>query len=726
MARQKRQETTRRSVVASRESSAPNLRVQADLDSSRGYSAIGAAAGEVFGKLGQVAQRITTDRTVKKFTDDVEQGKKDREVEAIGGAPAQAQEALTERTAGYRRGYFLSEAANRLHATKLQVAKEVASLRPGESIDPVVEQHMAEMLKAPEFQDAAILKEMQPAIQQMRQGVAEFRQKTELAEIFDSQAENLRQLTRDGIKDGSLLTDRGVSNLRAALNTEAFAYLDDDDVDDILSASYIDLIETGQIDPEQAKAAMQKPIGGGKTALWDRAGWGEKFETAVAAGAAVRSRAAEEAQAEQLSHMEYQLQGRASKGQLAIGDINALADKVGMKGKDRLTFVRRWIDQNDAGLKHMQSEARRAAEHKETIAAINANNTLSLTDSKLSKSAEKEWAAAVTGGDKKVQQRVIERYTRAGIVIPQLKDLLGRTTERNLSTNYQLYSALAQIDRVAADRYLSEDNATLFAQHHDNLTLHGMTAEESIQSLPTGATKGRRPDVAREISTAAARYFKDVPTLANGSPRTRQVQAQIEQQAIRLALRNPNATPEENLTVAERRVMGGLIEVNGRMVPRGGARTTAVPGINAFVKDGAADLVAAGVIPKEMEAGVYAAPLPDNPNRFSLLLPNGFPVANPKTGRVITFDPLEVAQVRSEYDAQRKEAEVRRSQEINSRLRVDPATPAFGAVDTPGVMDQMVDDQAAAMRRATEAAPTKPFPSFMDFLQDHRQQRKGQ
>ncbi|MGO1072889.1 hypothetical protein [Lysobacter sp. CA199] len=715
-------EILRRITVASRASAHPALHVQADLDSSRGYSALGAATVDVFSRLGAAASRLQTDRAVRKDAEDQTQGQTDRTVESLGGTAAQPAETLADKTAGYRRGYYLTEAANRIHTTKLELAKATAGLRPGEDIAPIMQERMAEMLKSPEFQDAAILKEMQPAIQKMQEGVVEFRQKTELAEIFDSQAENLRQIARDGVQDGSLLTAEGVNNFRAALNTEAFAYLEDNDADDILSGAYIDLIETGQIDPENAKAALQKPIGSAKAALWDRTGWGEKFETAVSAGSTVRARKFEEAQAEMLSGMEYQLQGRASKGQLAIGDINALADKVGMHGKDRLSFVRRWIDQNDAGLKHMQSEANRAKEHKQVIAAINAGNALSLTDSQLNKSAEKEWAAAVTGGDRKVQQAVIERYTRAGIVVPQLKDMLGRTTSRNLTANYNLYAELVKIDPIAADRYLSESNATLFAQHHDNVSKFGMTPEESIQALPTGATKGRRVDVALEISQATTQFYKDNPTLPNGSVRTREVQMQIEQQAIRMALANPNATSMDNLRMAERRVLGGLIEVNGRMVPRGGARPGTETAIQTIANVTAERLAKKGALSPDLIRGIYAAPYPHDPSQFVVLLPNGFPVTDPSSprGDALIFDPLEAAQLLREFEIERSDAAVRRNHEIKQQLRSSPMPVAYGTVETLGVMDQMADEQAASIGKASEAVPTKPFPEFLDWVKSFK------
>jgi len=720
-------EILRRLQVPSRNSAQPDLRVQADLDSSRGYSALGAAASDVFGKLGQAAQRIALDRTVRKSDEDTAQGQKDRTVESLNGAEAQTPQSLAEKTAGYRRGYYLTEGANRIHAAKLEIAKEVAGLRPGEDISPIVQKRMASILEAPEFQDPAILKDLQPALQQMQQGVAEYRQKTELAEIFDSQAENLRQMARDGVKDGSLLTAEGVKTFRAALNTEPFAFLGNDDADDILSAAYIDLIESGEIDPEQAQSALQKPIGDDKTSLWDREGWGEKFETAVTAGATVRARQFEEQQAQVLSGMEYQLQGRAQKGQLSIGDITALADKVGMQGKDRLMFVRRWIDQNDAGLKHMQSEANRAREHKETIAAINAGNVLSLTDAKLNKSAETEWAHAVASGDRKLQGSVIERYTRAGVVIPQLKDLLARTTERNLTANYNLYAELAKVDRIVADRYLSEANATLFAQHHDNITQFGMTPEESIQALPTGATKGRRQDVAQAIAQAAVGYYKDNPTMADGSPRSPQVSRLIEQEAIRLGMANPNATPADNLKVAERRALGGLVRVNGRWVPRGSARVGTESGIEATTRAVAKRLVDRGALTPEIAAGVYAAPLPTNPNVFAVLLPTGYPATDPTLagGDVITFDPLEAARLHREFEDERTEALVRASARYKAAVGRGSVglTPWYDGKRQPSLMTQ-ADVEAYEQRHRPISEDGEDFPEFLEFIQRFKRQRK--
>jgi hypothetical protein len=731
-ARIKSQEIARRTVIPSRNSDAPDLRVQADLDASRGHSAISLAAVEAFGKLGAVASRIKQDRDIRKRDEEVTLGQKDRFTETTNGAPAQAPETLAERTAGYRQGYYLTEGVNRVNEAKLAIAREVAKLRPGESAQPIIQKHLGTLLEAPEFQDPAIRKQLQPTLMQLQQNVAEYHQKVELAEIFDSQRENLRGIARAGIQDGSLVTADGIDKFRAALNTEQFAYLSPDDADDILAGAYVDLIESGDIDTEQAQVALQQPASSDSTALWDREGWADKFETAVAAGSAIRQRRREEQQAEALAGIEHKLQARASRGQLAVSEIHSLADRVGIHGKDRLTFVRRWIDQNDAGLKHLQSEANRAREHREVIAAINAGQSLSLTGSQLSKAAEREWASAVTSGDQKRRAEVIARYTRAGVVIPQLKDLLSRTTARNLNDNYILYDALVQVDPVVADRYLSDENAVLFEQHHNNVAKFGMSEEESLRALPTGASKVRRPEVASAVTSASSRYFKDNPNLPNGKAREPGIAARIQQEAIRLGVANPNATPEDNLRVAERRVMSDLIEVRGRMVPIGDAHPAAGPLLGEFLDELETHLIKEGHLSEGMRGKLYAAPanhtdgarMAYTSGRFVVLLPNGFPVAHPSTGKPLGFYPREIAGARQDYNARKRAHEVMQNQRANQQLRRSPPPVTFGTVDTPGALKQMADDQAAAVRNAREAAEVKPFPDFPTFLQEFRTKRK--
>lgn len=716
MARIKNQEVIRRNAVASRDSAAPQLSVQADLDSSRGYNALSRASLSVLGRLSDTADAVTARRASQQAEEDQTRGAAERTQETVEGAPARTPEDLANETATYRRGYFLTEAVNRLNDAKLSTAKRLATLRPGEDPQPIVEEELGNLLGLPEFQDQAVLKQLAPALQQMRSGVLEFHQKTELAEIFESQVENLREIARADILSGALLTPEGISRFRATLDSEQFAYLSEDEADGVIAEAVAGVLESGELDPAQVTEFLKTRVGE-RAALWDQGDNASKFETAAKAGALVRQRAFEEQQANAMAEMEPQLQDRAGRGALSTPEIFAVADKLGLDGKPRHSFVRHWIDQTQAGQRRMEAEAKAAARHREVIGAINAGAALKHTDSELQKAAKRDWAAAV-GGDQAQRAAVIQRYTKAGVVIPQLKDLLGRTTTANLSENYALYQAISKIDPIAADRYLSDENATLFAQHHDNVTQFGMTPQESIRSLPTGANKGRRPEVASAISKVAAGYFKDNPEMPDGTARPWWFNNRVQRIATELALANPNASPEVNLQVAERRAMADSIKVNGQWVPRGGARTGTEPAIEEFVQRAGKDAVAAGVLTEDQAGGVRAAPHPDDPSVFVVLRPDGFPMVNPKTNRPVVFDPNEVAASRIDYEQDRAEAEARFNQERAARRAPRPLAEARAAA-APGEVPVNIGFGQASIASPDDGAKFE-FPDFIDYLHDNK------
>lgn len=706
MTRRKHQEIIRRTAAASRESAEPQLSVQADLDSSRGYTALSRATTAVIGRLGEAASGVNADRLSRRADDEQAKGQRDRTEESLQGASARSAEELRDASEPYRRGYYLTEAANRIQETKLSLAKRLAALRPGDDPQPIIQEEMGGMLSRPEFQDKAVMRQLAPALQQLQGSVLEFHQRTELAEIFESQQENLRELARADILSGELRTPEGVERFRAALNTEQFAYLSPDDADQVISEAFVRLLESGEVAPEEVTEFLKQRVGD-RSALWDQGDNADRFTTAARAGAVVRQREFEERRANVLADMEPGLQDKAGRGALATSEINSIADRLEISGKERLSFVRHWINQNQTGQRRMESEAKAAARHRQLIGAITAGAALSHTDAELRKAAQTEWAAAVASGDQQKKAGVISRFTRAGVVIPQLKDLLGRTTRNNLTANYELYEALSRVDPVVADRYLSDENATLFAQHHDNITKFGMTAQESLASLPTGANKGRREEVAQTLSQAATRYFRDNPEMPDGSPRPHWFSNRVQAEATRLALAAPDASPEVNLQVAERRVMGNSIKINGQWTPRGGARPGTEPAIEDFVQRAARDAVAAGIMDKDTAKGVRAGPNPQDPNVFVVLRPDGFPMVNPKTGRAVSFDPNEIAAQRVRYEADRAEAEARHKQEHGTRptpagtvgFSTGPALPITGAA-TPGF----------------------EFPDFIDYLQSQKRQ----
>ncbi len=710
--------------VHSRSSESPGLAVQADQDSARGYSGLGQAAAGVFTRLGNVQAARANAKAREDFDADVARGSADRTSETGSGTAARTQDDLVDATEGYRRGYFLTEGVNRIHQAKRDIAKEVATLRPGEDIAPILEKHTASLLQQPEFQHPDILKQLQPQLQQMQAGVAEYRQKTELAEIFDSQRENLAVMVRNEIASGNLLTPEGFAQFQSALDTEQFAYLDANETADILSEGMVELFASGEIDPAKAEQFLKSSLPGHDVPLWDRTGangqnWSEQFKSALAAGSNVRARAQEEQQAAMQADSHFRFTGLAQRGIFTADKINAEADKLGLSGKDRLSFVSKWENENTAGLRHLEAEARAARQHREVLGAINAGHALSMTDSQLSKAAQKEWEGAVSG-TRQQRQAVIEKYTRIGVVIPQLQDLLGRTTKNNLGANYDLYKELARLDPVVADRYLSEKNATLFAQHHDNVSRFGMSPQESLNALPTGASKGRRAEVATEISKAANGYLRENAEMPDGSARPWWFRHRLEQEAIRLQLANPDASPAVALATAERRAMGDLIKVNGNWVARGGARKDAVPAIEFFAKEVAKAMTEAGEITPEVAAGVFAAPHRDDPNLFVVVLPGGITAYNPRTGRPATFNPLEIAGAHKAYEDERKANGVRRAQAVNQQLKHAPTPVSWGTSDTLGELSAMADAQAAAVRHAEDKAGAAPLPSFPDFLRGYR------
>jgi len=735
MARIKNQEVIRRSAVASRESSAPRLAVQADLDSSRGHNAISRASLQVLDRLGDSAGRVVAGKTAKSADEDQSKGAARRTQETVEGAPARTAEDLANETATFRRGYFLTEAANRLNDAKLNTSKRLAALRPGEDPQPIIEEELGALMGRAEFQDPTVLKQLAPAIQELRTGVLAFHQKTELAEIFESQVENLREMARADIVSGELLTTEGVTRFRAALNTEQFAFLQEDDADAVIAEAVTGLLETGELDPEVAQEFLKTRVGD-RASLWDQGENASRFDTAMKAGAAVRQRAFEEQQANAMAAMEPQLQDRAGRGALSTPEINALADKLGHTGKSRLSFVRHWIDQNQTGLRRMESEAKEAARHREVIGAINAGAGLTHTTAQLQKAAQKEWAAAAAITDKDARRQamsaVITRYSQpgVGVAIPQLKDRLSRTTAGTLTQDYALYEALSRVDPVLADRYLSDANATLFAQHHDNLTQHGMTAEESLRSLPTGANKGRRVEVAPVIAKATTAYLKDNPELPDGSPRPHWFAERVQRAATELALANPNASPEVNLRVAERRVMAGSMKINGQWVPRGSARSGTEPAIEEFIQRAAEDAVAAGVIDKDQAGGAFAAPHWADPSVFMILRPDGLPVVNPNSGVPVLFDPNEIASSRVRYEQDKAEARTRfedgnRRQRGTTVLGIDAtaaaaARTAKGTGPAPSAQPSMAALTAAGATDATGVKPVFEFPDFIDYFHDHK------
>ncbi|MGW8273827.1 hypothetical protein [Xanthomonas axonopodis] len=266
----------------------------------------------------------------------------------------------------------------------------------------------------------------------------------------------------------------------------------------------------------------QKTTDENGTSLWDRkhgdGTWGDTFTQAARAGAAVQQRVIEERQASVQAEKEVGWQDQAYVGRMTEASINANADALGLSGKDRHTFVRHWYDQNQAGIRRMEQEAKEAARHKETIQVLTAGQGLTLETHQLQKAFSKEWTDAVKAGNKQAMGTALARATRAGVVIPAVQDLIGRTTSTNLTQNYATYKAIADIDPITAMRYVSEDNAILMNEYHENRTTFGMSEQEALQQVTRPEQKAVRAEVSARIGRAATAYFKKMDEMPDGSP----------------------------------------------------------------------------------------------------------------------------------------------------------------------------------------------------------------
>lgn len=720
MARIKHQETIRRTQVASRDSRSPELVVHADQSAAGGYQGLSRVAISALGRVTEVAQQ----HQALKAVESTDAGALARMEADVTGQPAAGSEQLADQNAHYRRGYLKADAAIRVRDWQADTVKILAQAEPGTDVEEILQARSAELMEAPEFQDPAVKRALAPALMKAQDNARAAWQKIELGEIFERQTESLTEMARQGIKDGSLLSAEGREQLYTALDSEEYAYLNRDDVDKILAGAIAEELASGDVDPAQVLPQFEQKRPDGSPGLMNTA-HGESLQRAAEMGQRRRAAIVAEQQSAWLADNEFQLRDMIDRGHYSRDKITAIADQVGLEGKERLSFLRHWDNQWEQELAERERQAAEAERHRQTMAMLSAGLP-GATDAQLRKAAEKDWRAAIESGNTDSQAQVIRRYTERGVVIPQLQDLLGRTTRSTLTNNYRTYEALSKIDPLVADRYLSDENATLFAQYHDAITRFGMSPQEALDMVPTGANKGRRPEVASAVGKASTAYFRDNPEVREGIPRPQWFEDGVKSLAINQALANPDADPDMNLKVAERRMLAGTITVNGRLVQRGGARDTAVPAIEDFVKRAAQGLAEEGEIDDELVDGFFAAPHPDDPNVFLVMQPSGFPAVNPRTGRHLTFDPRELEVVQHEYANERAAAEAKHKAS-------KPRSADFMGVDVNAAASARTSKGTGPTPGVTPKAPSRTrskddfdFPDFIDFYAGRKAGTKPQ
>ncbi len=652
MARIRNAHVIERMQVASRAS--PPVAVERNVltglsDAKRGVSA---ATHDVISRLGQAVQGVTQDRLATRFQRDKQTGAEARTNELLGGAAVQQEDALAQYRPAFRHGYLLTEGANRVAQVSTELTRKMAAMEPDEDPSAAIQETLAPLMQNKAFNDPAVRQQLHQSVEGLRQSAVETYRKNELAEMLERQQENLASLARIGIQDRTLWSQEGVDKFREQLNTEQFAYLSADEADNIVATAMADLIETGEVDPAEAQGFLQGTKSGDGVPLWDRKDsngnrWADHFDNAVKAGSAVRQRATEEKRAEVQAAKEHEWVGLAYRGGFSPMKINAEADRLGLSGGDRLAFVRRWESQNHAGLERLRREAEEAERHRKTLEAMQMGNHLQHTNAQLQKAASEEWAKAMASGDIKASVRVIAQFTRAGVVIPQLRDLLNSPTANNMPRLKDLYENLSKIDPVVADRYLTDDNAALLMSYTRDLA-GGSNAAEAIQNLPVGAKKAERREAAETINRAYTHWSKDQPeTLKDGVARPPWLAAEVRQRATQMLANNAGLRPEDALAAAERQAVASTETINGVLVRPGALQRGAAAFVTQHVMDVEKEL--GDTLPSEFRGKLYAAPDQRDGRVFNVLSPQGFPLINPKTGDFIRFDPNEVAAARHRY-----------------------------------------------------------------------------
>ncbi len=628
-------------------------------DSSRRVSA---ATFDIIGRLGGLAQDLNQERLARRFVTDKQAGVDARSQELLQGGEAQREDALQKYRPAFRQGYLLTEGANRIAQAGTELTRKMAAMEPDEDPRAAIQETLEPLLQDKAFTDPAVRGQLLKSVEGLRQSAVETYHKNELAEMLERQQENLASLARIGIQDRSLWSQEGIDKFREQLNTEQFAYLSADEADNIVSTALSDLIEKGEIEPTEARTFLQDTKSNDGVSLWDRKDtngnrWADRFDNSLTAGASVRRKAVEEKQADQQATMEKQWGDLAHRGGFSSPQINDAASKLGLVGQDRFTFVRHWESANRSGLERLRREAEEAAHRRKMLQAATMGKREDHTNAEWQKRAAEEWEAASRANDSGKKAAVIRTYTRMGIVIPQLRDMLNSPTARNMPRLKDLYENLAAVDSVVADRYLTDDNAALLMSYTRDIA-NGSNPQEAINNLPVGAKKAERREAAETVNRAYTQWSKAQPeTLKDGTARPPWLAAEVRMRATQMLANFADLRPEIALETAEKQAIAGTEKINGVLVRPGSMQRGNAPLVTQHVLDVEREL--GDAVPSEFRGKLYAAPTAQDGNVFAVLTPTGFPLIDERTGDFIMFDPNEVANARRQYDAAKAAHELR-------------------------------------------------------------------
>lgn len=707
MARQRRQEITRRTAVAARTSSEPTLTIQADQSVARSAGALSAAASGVLNRVATMAGRQAALGAQKQAKEDAAAGQAARVEEDLSGTQRRAAEDLAQQSENWRRGYLKTDGALRIRDWQVDAAKALATAEPGSDIEPVLNAKLAELMQAPEFQDSQVKQSLLPAVMRATSAVRQQWTEASIKETFVRQEEALTVLAREGMKDGSLLSAEGMEKLYANLNSEEYAYLNRDDVDAIVSRAAVDLLASGERNPADIVQFFEGKRPDGTPGLMNNPKYQDDLQRAAAAGAQVIAKREHEAREQAMAEAEWSLQDLADKGRLTRGTIDSYASRFGLQGSELMQFKRHWNNQQEQTLRRWESEAKERQKDAALRAAIASGNAYSIPDSELRKAAGKEWDATPQAQ----RGAVIRKYANLGVPIPQLSAILNRATPSNrqaFEAATQLYEQLKRFDPVYASRVASGDSAGILEAHYRNTREIGLPFEQSVATFGQG--KRQAEEARAVINDVWKDKIKEFTETKDGHQRSPRELLRIREEAERFAAMNSGVTGEDAILAAVGRLDSQHTVVNGSRVPNIGMPKGAEAATEALLGGVARKL---GVEAEDLRV----VPNPRNPAQWQVVGKDGFPLTDPDTKRAIGFSPAMVASGHkrwqgdlAEYQA-RREVERRAEAEANSwanqnrRMRSQRSstanTPIPATIARPGTPAAAVAAPAAGWQVPT-------------------------
>lgn len=692
MARIKPQEIIRRTAVAPRHSEVPVLAVSADLAPAMSAGALSKTAAAV---LSRVSDSINS-QMISKSRDEYADAAAQRMQEDAEGTPRQTEEFVAQQSEAWRRGYLKADGIIRIRDWQIEAAKELAKAEPGEDIEPLLKERMAALTRHPEFQDPQVRKALMPVAQRAAQQIRQQWQADSMREMLERQKESLTAIIRDGIKSGAFLTSEGMDGLYAMLDQEEYAYLTKRDVDELYVGAAKEELASGNRDPQEILAFLEKPRPDGQPGLMNTE-HGDELRAAARAGAQVIAKRLDEAQKQAMAEAEWTLQGLADRGQLTHKVIDQYAAKFGLAGGDLMQFRRYWSNQQEQTLRRWESEAKERARENKYASLIASGNYYAVPDAELKKMAGAEWDATPQAQ----RGALIQKWARLGVPIPQLERILKRAdpaSRDNFQQAASLYESLRKVSPKYADTVAGGEAAAMFDQYLFDTKRGGQSHQEAARVL---TQPKREAEEARAIVGDAWKDAIKDYTEIDGKPRDARELYRIRQEAERIASRG-GISGEAAIRAAVGQIDAQRTVINGRRVPNIGMPQGAEPAVDELIQAVAKRL---GREPEELSA----LPNPRNPGQWQIVGPDNWIIADPDTGRPIGFDPRAVAAQHQRWKGDLAEYRARREAEQRGR---DPWRESQDAA-------RQLHEARSLEVPATIARPSgSPEPAYQPFQLD--------